>query len=224
MMPISTREGEQSPAGRVGRLILFGIVGIFDLAVAIGLTIAYRRWHALGEIDPGALIFIFVFGGISLFLTLLLIRNVISRTVYDELDLILAQESLPLGGEQQVTIKLRAKRALQAKEIVLRLLKQEKAVNRAGTRSTTYLETTAIETKVLRAQTWLSPMEPLEIQETLRVPKDAPPTISTRNTDLVWLAELLIKVARWPDARMECIFNVQPEVVHEGRTEEAGEA
>ena len=112
-MPISAHQGERSLAGRLGRLILFGIVGIFDL-VAISFTITYKRWQANGAIDPGALIVICVFGGIFLILTLLLVRHFMGRTVYDELDLILAQESLPLGGEQQVTIKLRAKATSKA--------------------------------------------------------------------------------------------------------------
>lgn len=217
-MPISARATEQTMVARVGRAVLFGLACVADLAALYLLLTGLGRLRT-GHLDPGLFAFSVFLGLPGLIGTFLGIRYFLGRSLYEELDLVLTEEAVLLGGVQTATIRLRTRRTVRIKEARLRLLREEKAVSQAGTRENTYIEIKPIETRVILTDIWLSPMEPREFQETLTIPADEAPTIVTDNTALLWSVELKIKVARWPDARLVCPFGVAPEIARYGREE-----
>jgi hypothetical protein len=172
------------------------LIGVFLSLVGLGALVlmwSRERVDLFLMVPAGFLLVGLVFVGAA-------VAELLARGVFEEVEVEVPEEGVALGASARVRVRLVPKRPLKVSGASLALVTQERAEYRAGTDTRTY------EAELHRWETPLKlPLEfhaPVELELSIPVPRELPPTFSGRSNWLKSEVHLHVALQGWPDLRV----------------------
>lgn len=213
-----------SAAGSPQALVFLAMGGIFSLVggfiTLLGLILAVTG-------EP-AMILMALFGGVFLAVGLVVIflgvRNRVASSAIGEVEVDAPWPSLP-GDEVVCSVRFTPNRRVPINRVTLKLLGREVVVSGSGTNRTTYTHVLHEEEIELCGQQDAQAGQPIALTGTLRLPEDAPLSVSMTDNSLIWGLDIRVDIARWPDwTRLEQLWVVPYRAASPGATAPPQEA
>ncbi len=183
----------------------------FDMTAKVGFGVGAGSFLIAGVFgligyftDPGLWMFSFVMAAVGLFMAMMGLKAYMTDSKLGEVKFELEPVETWPGGQVLARLAFTPKSTANVNAITIKLTADEVVVSGSGTNRTTYTHAIHSEMFELSGAAELRAGQPVEFEQMIMIPRNAPYSFDASDNDLRWKLVGHIDIAKWPDWKSTC--------------------